>query len=58
MKPLLSVIFAALEERGWTVVDGEYVDPEGKRHLTVLAAVTAQTFREIAAQDARASSEE
>lgn len=60
LPPLLHVIFEALKERGWTITDGVpvfeptgrntggYVDPEGNVHGTLEAAITAQTFREIA----------
>lgn len=47
--PLLQEVFNALAARGWRVDDeGVYVDPEGNRYGTLEAAITAQTFREIA----------
>jgi hypothetical protein len=49
LPPLLHVIFDALVERGWTLGDGYFRDPEGNRYANVEGAITAQTFREIAA---------
>lgn len=48
--PLLQVIFDALTERGWTIEDGIFIDPEGNRWGSVGAAVTAQTYREVGAK--------
>ena len=48
--PLLHLIFDGLRERGWQITaDGHFIDPEGNKYGNVEAAITAQTFREIAA---------
>lgn len=47
--PVLKVLMDALRLRGWEVADvGVMVDPEGNRYGNVVAALEAQTFREIA----------
>lgn len=48
LKPLLAVIFDALKERGWTIKDGGYIDPEGNVYLDLENAVRGQSIREIA----------
>lgn len=49
--PILHVIFDALVARGWKITgEGLFVDPEDNQYGTVEAAITAQCFREIAAQ--------
>jgi hypothetical protein len=48
--PLLKVVFNELRARGWEMRgDGTYVDPEGNAWRTLEDAISAQSFREIAA---------
>jgi DNA-binding PadR family transcriptional regulator len=48
-EPLRDYMTRGLRERGWNVDGYGYVDPEGNEHLSLAAALEAQTVREIAA---------